>query len=108
MAVGLQQAGAFVACLLVWPIADRLGRKKTLLLSSVIFITGTIIETINNHSISVVWELAWDWVLLLSPSPYSAARWRRKSYEVKSDRFSSGSLYLVSSLLKIITRDTDE
>jgi len=36
--------------LLVWPNADKLGRKKTLLLSSIVFIIGAIIETINTHS----------------------------------------------------------
>ena len=50
MAVGLQQEGAFVACLLVWPIADKLGCRKTLLISSMVFIIGAIIETINTHS----------------------------------------------------------
>jgi MFS family permease len=28
LTVGLQQAGAFVSYLLVWPVADRLGRKR--------------------------------------------------------------------------------
>jgi MFS family permease len=50
LAVGLQQAGAFVSCLLVWPVADKLGRKKTLMLSSAIFCIGVVIETINTHS----------------------------------------------------------
>ncbi|KUJ21857.1 MFS sugar transporter-like protein [Mollisia scopiformis] len=52
LAVGLQQAGAFLACLIIWPIADYLGRKKTLMLSSAIFCIGAIIETINTHSMA--------------------------------------------------------
>ncbi|TVY39199.1 Quinate permease [Lachnellula subtilissima] len=52
LAVGLQQAGAFLACLVVWPIADKLGRKKTLMLSAAIFVIGAIIETINTHSMA--------------------------------------------------------
>jgi MFS family permease len=52
LAVGLQQAGAFVACLLIWPITDRIGRKKSLLISSIIFSIGAIIETIDTHSMA--------------------------------------------------------
>lgn len=50
LAVSLQQAGAFVACLLIWPIISRLGRKYTLAIASFIFIMGCMIETINTHS----------------------------------------------------------
>lgn len=50
LAVGLQQAGAFLACVIVWPVADALGRKRTLMLASAIFVIGAIIETINTHS----------------------------------------------------------
>ncbi|KAE8451479.1 hypothetical protein EG329_003552 [Mollisiaceae sp. DMI_Dod_QoI] len=52
LAVGLQQAGAFAACFVVWPVADKLGRKKTLMISSAIFCIGAIIETINTHSMA--------------------------------------------------------
>jgi len=51
LAVSLQQAGAFAACLIVWPLLSRFGRKYTLALSSFIFIMGVMIETINTHSI---------------------------------------------------------
>jgi len=50
LAVSLQQAGAFVACLLVWPIVSKFGRKYTLALASLVFIIGCMIETINTHS----------------------------------------------------------
>ena len=52
LAVGLQQAGAFVACLLIWPITNKLGRKKSLAISAFIFCVGALIETINTHSMA--------------------------------------------------------
>ncbi|KAM3068312.1 hypothetical protein ACMFMF_009128 [Clarireedia jacksonii] len=53
LAVGLQQAGAFAACFVIWPIADRLGRKMSLQISSFIFIIGAMMETINSHHMGV-------------------------------------------------------
>jgi hypothetical protein len=52
LAVGLQQAGAFLASILVWPITERLGRRRTLIICFAIFIIGVIIETINTHSMA--------------------------------------------------------
>lgn len=52
LAVGLQQAGAFGACFVVWPVTERIGRKKTLVISSAIFCVGVIIETVNTHSMA--------------------------------------------------------
>jgi MFS family permease len=52
LAVGLQQAGAFVACLLIWPVTEKLGRKKSLAISAFIFCIGALIETINTHSMA--------------------------------------------------------
>ncbi|OCK78881.1 MFS sugar transporter-like protein [Lepidopterella palustris CBS 459.81] len=52
LAVGLQQAGAFAACFVIWPMTDRIGRKKSLMLSSVVFCVGAIIQTINTHSLA--------------------------------------------------------
>lgn len=51
LAVGLQQLGAFVACFLAWPLTDRLGRKKALMISSFVFCVGALIQTINTHSL---------------------------------------------------------
>lgn len=53
LAVGLQQAGAFVACFFIWPIADRIGRKLALQISSLVFIIGALMETVNSHSMGV-------------------------------------------------------
>ncbi len=52
LAVGLQQLGAFVACFAIWPITHELGRKKAIVICSLIFILGAIIQTINTHSTS--------------------------------------------------------
>ncbi|RDW65379.1 hypothetical protein BP5796_10071 [Coleophoma crateriformis] len=52
LAVGLQQAGAFVACIAIWPITDKLGRRKSLMISAAVFCIGAIIETINTHSMA--------------------------------------------------------
>lgn len=52
LSVGLQQLGAFVACFIAWPLTDRLGRKKTLMLSSLVFCIGALIQTINTHSLA--------------------------------------------------------
>ncbi|KAI2468677.1 general substrate transporter [Annulohypoxylon bovei var. microspora] len=52
LSVGLQQLGGFVACFLAWPLTERLGRKKSLMISSFIFCIGAIIQTINTHSLA--------------------------------------------------------
>ncbi|KAH8666795.1 general substrate transporter [Xylariales sp. PMI_506] len=51
LAVGLQQLGAFVACFLAWPLTDKIGRRYSLMLSSVVFCIGAMIQTINTHSL---------------------------------------------------------
>lgn len=51
LSVGLQQLGAFVACFLAWPLTDRLGRKKALMLCAGVFCVGAIIQAINTHSL---------------------------------------------------------
>lgn len=52
LSVGLQQLGAFVACFLAWPLTDKLGRKKALMLAAAVFAIGAIIQTINTHSLT--------------------------------------------------------
>ena len=51
LAVGLQQLGGFVGCFVVWPMTNALGRRKSLMVSSVTFCIGAIIQTINTHSL---------------------------------------------------------
>lgn len=52
LAVGLQQLGAFVACFLAWPLTDWLGRRKTLMIASLVFCIGAMIQTINTRSLA--------------------------------------------------------
>lgn len=51
LAVGLQQLGGFIACFLAWPLAERFGRKKALMVSSIVFCVGALIQTANTHSL---------------------------------------------------------
>lgn len=51
LAVGLQQLGAFVACFFIWPLTDKLGRRRALMLASLVFCIGAMIQTINTHSL---------------------------------------------------------
>lgn len=51
LAVGLQQLGAFVACFLAWPLTDRVGRRRALMLASVVFCIGAVLQTVNTHSL---------------------------------------------------------
>lgn len=41
-----------MACFLAWPLTDKLGRKKALMLAAFVFIIGAIIQTINTHSLT--------------------------------------------------------
>ncbi|KAI9714723.1 MAG: hypothetical protein M1820_000012 [Bogoriella megaspora] len=52
LAVSLQQLGGFVSCILVWPLTNAIGRRKTLMISSVTFCIGAMIQTINTHSLA--------------------------------------------------------
>lgn len=52
LSVGLQQLGAFVACFLAWPLTDYLGRKKALMISSLVFCVGALVQTVNTHSLA--------------------------------------------------------
>ncbi|KAL9071523.1 MAG: hypothetical protein Q9157_005437 [Trypethelium eluteriae] len=47
----LQQLGGFVGCFLVWPMTNALGRRRSLMVSSVTFCIGALIQTINTHSL---------------------------------------------------------
>lgn len=49
--VSILQAGAFFGCFLIWPITARLGRRVSMMLSSLIFCLGGILQVIDTHSI---------------------------------------------------------
>ncbi|KIY53412.1 general substrate transporter [Fistulina hepatica ATCC 64428] len=52
LAVGIQQAGALVGCFIVWPINRLWGRRGALMICSLVFCIGVILETINTHSLA--------------------------------------------------------
>ena len=51
LSVGIQQLGALVGCFLIWPLTGWLGRRPALIICSIIFCIGVIIETIDTHSL---------------------------------------------------------
>lgn len=50
-AVSILQGGAFIGCFLIWPVASRLGRRSGLIVSSLVFSAGTILQVINSHTL---------------------------------------------------------
>lgn len=51
MTVGIQQAGALVGCFAVWPLTNRMGRRFAIIVCSLIFCIGVVLEVINTHSL---------------------------------------------------------
>ena len=51
-AVSVLQAGAFMGCFIIWPITASLGRRLPLIICSVVFCVGGVLQTINTHSIN--------------------------------------------------------
>ncbi|CAK3830331.1 general substrate transporter [Lecanosticta acicola] len=49
--VSLQNVGAFLAALGVFPISERYGRKKTVQVAMAIFCTGVILQVVPSHSL---------------------------------------------------------
>ncbi|CZR64016.1 related to quinate transport protein [Phialocephala subalpina] len=49
--VSILQAGAFFGCFLIWPITARFGRRLSIVLSSLVFCLGGILQVVNTHSI---------------------------------------------------------
>ncbi|KAJ9317121.1 MFS quinate transporter [Paecilomyces variotii] len=52
-AVSILQGGAFFGCFFIWPITNWIGRRGGLMVSSIVFIIGTILQVVNSHSIGV-------------------------------------------------------
>ncbi|KAK7002419.1 general substrate transporter [Favolaschia claudopus] len=52
LVVGIQQAGAFVGCWAIWPVAARWGRRRAIMVCSAIFTLGAVLQTINTHSLA--------------------------------------------------------
>ncbi|KAJ5792022.1 uncharacterized protein N7503_008000 [Penicillium pulvis] len=53
IAVGIQQAGALAGCFIVWPVTNRWGRRIAMMVCSVVFCIGVVLEVIDTHSLSV-------------------------------------------------------
>ncbi|KAF7589184.1 hypothetical protein BBP40_004672 [Aspergillus hancockii] len=53
VAVGIQQAGALVGCLAIWPLTYRQGRRRAMMYCSAIFCAGVVFEVISSHSLPV-------------------------------------------------------
>ncbi|KAK5788191.1 hypothetical protein VI817_009149 [Penicillium citrinum] len=49
--VSLQNVGAFLAALAIFPISDRLGRKKTVQIAMSVFCLGVILQVVPSHSL---------------------------------------------------------
>ena len=50
-AVSILQGGAFFGCFLILPVAARFGRRIGLIVSSIIFTIGTILQVVNSHAL---------------------------------------------------------
>ena len=51
-AVSVLQGGAFFGCWFIWPLAARFGRRWSLVVASVVFEIGAILQVINTHSLA--------------------------------------------------------
>lgn len=49
--VSLQNVGAFLAALAIFPISERFGRKTTVQIACLIFIAGVILQVVPSHSL---------------------------------------------------------
>ncbi|KAL4891268.1 general substrate transporter [Aspergillus ambiguus] len=53
VAVGIQQAGALLGSLAIWPVTNRYGRRYAMMSCSAIFCVGVIFEVLNLHSLPI-------------------------------------------------------
>jgi sugar porter (SP) family MFS transporter len=53
ISVGIQQVGALVGCFAIWPINNGYGRRVAIMVCSLIFCLGVVLEVINSHSLRV-------------------------------------------------------
>lgn len=51
IAVGIQQAGALAGCFMVWPVTNRLGRRIAMMLCSLVFCCGVVLEVLDTQSL---------------------------------------------------------
>ncbi|KAF3384354.1 Quinate permease [Penicillium rolfsii] len=53
IAVGIQQAGALAGCFIIWPVTNWYGRRIAMMLCSLLFCFGVVLEVIDTHSLPV-------------------------------------------------------
>lgn len=51
--VSILQTGAFFGCFAIWPVTSALGRRLGLVVCSLIFIAGSIMQVVNSHSLGL-------------------------------------------------------
>ena len=51
--VSILQGGAFFGCFIIWPITSWLGRKWGIVISSIVFCIGAIMQVVNVHSLGL-------------------------------------------------------
>lgn len=51
--VSILQGGAFFGCFLIWPLTNWLGRKWGIVISSVVFCVGAVLQILNVHSLGL-------------------------------------------------------
>ena len=49
--VSLQNAGAFIAALGVFPLSERYGRKRTVMAACAVFCVGVVLQVVPSHSL---------------------------------------------------------
>ena len=47
------QAGAFFGCFFIWPVAKRFGRRWSLVVASVVFQVGGVLQVVDSGSLNV-------------------------------------------------------
>lgn len=53
ISVGIQQVGALVGCFAIWPVNNRHGRRVAIVVCSLVFCLGVVLEVVNLHSLGV-------------------------------------------------------
>jgi predicted MFS family arabinose efflux permease len=53
LCVSILQAGAFVGCFAVWPVAARFGRRVAFMAASAVFCVGAIMQVVVSGSLSL-------------------------------------------------------
>lgn len=69
--VSILQGGAFFGCFLIWPVTSKLGRKWGVIIASLVFCVGAVVQIVNVHSLGLFYA---GRVICKSPSTQSVFR----------------------------------